>query len=66
MINKYFTHGLKGIYYDLIGLQRQERYKKMAIEALNVEDDDWLFGCTAEEHNQTGQLYWLVYSKLQR
>ncbi|KAH8240523.1 hypothetical protein KR038_002336 [Drosophila bunnanda] len=57
VINKFFTNGLKGIYFDLIGLQRQERYKKMAIEALNVDDDDWLFGCAADEHNKTGQLY---------
>ncbi|KAH8261940.1 hypothetical protein KR026_006353 [Drosophila bipectinata] len=57
VINKYFANGLKGTYLELISLHRQERYKKMAIEALNVDDADWLFGCSAEKHDGTGQLY---------
>ncbi|KAH8281325.1 hypothetical protein KR018_009619 [Drosophila ironensis] len=57
VINKYFANGLKGAYLELIGLQRQERYKKLAIEALNVDDADWLYGCSAEEHNATGVFY---------
>ncbi|KAH8267542.1 hypothetical protein KR026_010634, partial [Drosophila bipectinata] len=58
VINKYFANGLKGTYLELISLHRQERYKKMAIEALNVDDADWLLGCSAEKHDGTGQLYW--------
>nr|XP_016937172.1 GPI inositol-deacylase [Drosophila suzukii] len=57
VINKYFTNGLKGTFFDLVGLLRQERYKKTAIEALNVDDEDWLFGCSALDNNKTAQLY---------
>ncbi|KAH8420199.1 hypothetical protein KR009_007142 [Drosophila setifemur] len=57
VINKYFANGLKGTYFELISLQRQERFKKLAIEALNVDEDEWLFGCAAQEHNATGQLH---------
>ncbi|KAH8387578.1 hypothetical protein KR093_008060 [Drosophila rubida] len=54
VINKFFTSGLKSHYHELIGLHRQERYKKIAIEALNVEsDENWLFGCEAQRHNDT-------------
>jgi len=62
VINKYFTNGLKGTFFDLVGLLRQERYKKTAIEALNVDDEDWLFGCSALDNNKTAQLYWCVES----
>ncbi|XP_017137170.1 GPI inositol-deacylase [Drosophila miranda] len=57
VINKYFANGLKTSYFDLIGLKRHKRYKKLAIEALNVDDIDWLFGCTAQVHKETGQTY---------
>lgn len=54
VINKFFAKGVKTHYHELIGLQRQERYKKLAIEALNVEgDENWLFGCEAHKHNDT-------------
>ncbi|KAH8400261.1 hypothetical protein KR215_009603 [Drosophila sulfurigaster] len=57
VINKFFASGLKSQYHELIGLQRQERYKKIAIEALNVEsDENWLFGCEAQRHNDNESL----------
>ncbi|XP_030377970.1 GPI inositol-deacylase [Scaptodrosophila lebanonensis] len=57
VINKYFANGLKAHYHELISILRQERYKKLAIEVLNVDDDDWLFGCEAKTHNETGKLF---------
>ncbi|XP_030567744.1 GPI inositol-deacylase [Drosophila novamexicana] len=54
VINKFFANGLRSHYYELIGLKRQERFKKLAIEALNVEsDENWLFGCESHRHNDT-------------
>ncbi|XP_022219745.2 GPI inositol-deacylase isoform X2 [Drosophila obscura] len=57
VINKYFANGLKTSYFELIGLKRHNRYKNLAIEALNVGESDWLFGCTAQVHNETGETY---------
>ncbi|ALC49896.1 CG3160 [Drosophila busckii] len=58
VINKFFAKGLKAHHYELIGLEREERFKKVAIEALNVEsDDNWLFGCAAKQHNESGHYY---------
>ncbi|XP_034489580.1 GPI inositol-deacylase [Drosophila innubila] len=57
VINKFFANGVRTHYHELIGIQRQERYKKLAIEALNVEgDENWLFGCEAHKHNDTDSL----------
>ncbi|EDW00098.1 GH12040 [Drosophila grimshawi] len=54
VINKFFANGLKSHYHELIGIQRPERYKKLAIEALNVEsDENWLFGCESHKDNET-------------
>ncbi|XP_017871035.1 PREDICTED: GPI inositol-deacylase [Drosophila arizonae] len=58
VINKFFTNGLKSHYYELIGLGRQPRYKKLAIEALNIDgDENWLFGCESYRNIETGQNY---------
>ncbi|TDG41841.1 hypothetical protein AWZ03_011731 [Drosophila navojoa] len=58
VINKFFANGLRNDYYELIGLGRQPRYKKLAIEAVNVDNDaNWLFGCESYKENATGKNY---------
>ncbi|SPP89629.1 GPI inositol-deacylase isoform X1 [Drosophila guanche] len=57
VINKYFANGLKTSFFELIGLKRHKRYKKLAIETLNADESEWLFGCTAQIHKETGQTY---------
>ncbi|KAM8719873.1 hypothetical protein ACLKA7_006003 [Drosophila subpalustris] len=57
VINKFFANGVRTHYHELIGIRRQERLKKLAIEALNVEgDENWLFGCEAHKSNDTDSL----------
>ncbi|XP_068159062.1 LOW QUALITY PROTEIN: GPI inositol-deacylase [Drosophila tropicalis] len=58
VINKYFSNGLKAHFYDLISIKRPERYRKLSIEALSVDDDvHWLFGCAAEKLSNTEVVY---------
>ncbi|KAH8396272.1 hypothetical protein KR222_007229 [Zaprionus bogoriensis] len=58
VLNKFFAKGLRAHYHELIAIERQARFKKLAVEALNVDDDElWLFGCEAHTRSDNESSY---------
>lgn len=52
-----FRFGLNRTRVQMFRLNRSPQYQILNVEALNVDIDDWVFGCAANENDGT-QRYW--------
>lgn len=52
-----FKNSLEKLRVQMIRLSRLPNYRMLNVEAINIDDDDWVFGCAALE-NDGRQRFW--------
>lgn len=52
-----FKNGLDKLRVQMIRLNRLPNHRMLNVEAINIDDDDWVFGCAALE-NDGHQRFW--------
>lgn len=49
VFTKFFDKGLDHLYVQMIPLNSKPQYKRLYAEVLNMDADDWVFGCVAKD-----------------